>query len=218
MHRSLTRSPCVWRHNCIIFPIENRSFAGVTSSWLRRARHCPARAQRCGERNGSHLHCRFASGTRSPDRLRLPADIPASLASRVRHERTLARRAPILARKICCDRHERCGAAASGAQVCRRTVCPDCATARKRPRQLRAAAAHARPIRLVNEIADGKIELDLASVISATRVSIHLLTRFSINHQLPGITGVCLLSMHTGYACPPDSSFPAPSFFFEGTG
>ena len=74
------------------------------------------------------------------------------------------------------------------------------------------------PDTIVNEIADGKIELDLASVISATRVSIHLLTRFSINHQLPGITGVCLLSMHTGCACPPDSSFPAPSFFFEGTG
>jgi hypothetical protein len=58
---------------------------------------------------------------------------------------------------------------------------PDCATAGQRPRQLRAAA-HARPIRLVNEIADGKIGLDLASVISATRVSVHLPTRFSINH------------------------------------
>ena len=143
--------------------------------------------------------------------------IPASLASRVRHERTPARRAPIPARKKCCDRHERCSAAASGAQVCRRTACPDCATARQRPRQLRAAA-HARPIRLVNEIADGKIGFDLASVISATRVSVHLPIRFSINHQLPGITGVCLLPMHTDCACPPDSSFPAPSFFFEGTG
>jgi hypothetical protein len=96
-----------------------------------------------------------------------------SLARRVRHERTLARRAPIPARKKCCDRHERCGAAASGAQVCRRTVCPDRATARQRLRQLRAEA-HPRPIRLVNEIADGKIGLDLASVISATRVSVHL--------------------------------------------
>jgi hypothetical protein len=38
----------------------------------------------------------------------------------------------------------------------------------------RAAAAHARPIRSVNEIADGKIGLDLASVISATQVSVHL--------------------------------------------
>jgi hypothetical protein len=51
--------------------------------------------------------------------------------------------------------------------------CTDCATARKRVRQLRAPA-HARPIRFVNEIADGKIGLDLASVISATQVSVHL--------------------------------------------
>ena len=51
----------------------------------------------------------------------------------------------------------------------------------QRLRRLRSAA-HARPIRLVNEIANGKIGLDLASVISATRVSVHLPTRFSINH------------------------------------
>ena len=90
---------------------------------------------------------------------------------------------PIPTRKTCCDRHGRCGAAASGAQVCRRTVRPECATllkrtplkrtALKRLRQLRSAA-HARPIRLVNGIADGKIGLDLACVISATRVSVHL--------------------------------------------
>jgi hypothetical protein len=114
---------------------------------------------------------------------------------------------PIPTRKTCCDRRGRCGAAASGAQVCRSTVCPECATplkrtALKRLRQLRSAA-HARLIRLVNVAAGGKIGSVLASVIGATQAN--LLLPDQVNHQFPGARGPRVLG---------DPAFPCALFLF----
>lgn len=108
---------------------------------------------------------------------------------------------PIPARKTCCDRHGRCGAAASGVQVCRMAVSLS-AQRRANERRSNAFASFGRqhmPIRLVNETAGGKIGSVLASVICATQANLllpDLGSRLTINS--PGITSVCLLPMHVG--------------------